>query len=90
MNVKNCVIVSNIPFNAIKKCQMRFLATCDLTCEQVINLLLKDDRIENMSCAKKDDGTFCGYGFIQLKNNNDYNNLKKQQIIIDNILFYFD
>jgi hypothetical protein len=91
MNIENCVMVSEVPFNKVTKVTLRFnlFTKNDYTPEEVTNILLKDDKFNKVQCAEK-DGKFCGYGFVQLKNNDDYDILFKQEYIIDNNTFFFD
>jgi hypothetical protein len=66
MNIVECVMVSNIPFNEKKKplC-LRFFAAkkMDIELDKLKGLILENENIKNVLLASKDN-TFSGYGYI--------------------------
>lgn len=95
INVKSCVMISEVSFNKVKVVQLRFLCQkTDIdthTSNDIIKALSKDNRIGGVLCAKNDnDDKFCGYGFVKLKDHRDYDALYKHSLVIDDINFYFD
>ena len=88
--IKQCVMLSCVPFNKIKRTSLEFfVASGGQTSEQIRELLLKTQKFHSVECASKDSGECAGYGFVQLMDNNDYALFVNKCIGIDNIVFSF-
>jgi hypothetical protein len=91
MVVKNCVTVSDTPFDAVKRATLRFFLVSGntYTAEEIKQKVLKDNRFYQVICAAKDDDSFVGYGFVELNNNDDIDVLSKAVIDIEDIKIVF-
>ncbi|AYV75218.1 MAG: putative orfan [Terrestrivirus sp.] len=91
MIVKKCVMVSDTPFETIKRASLRFFMVSGntYTAAEVKQKVLKDKRFYRVMCAAKDDGSFVGYGFVELNNNEDFDVLSKAVIDFEDIKIVF-
>lgn len=91
MIVKNCVMVSDVPFETIKRASLRFFMVSSniYTAKEIEQKILKDKRFYQVMCAAKDDGSFVGYGFVELNNNDDFEQLSKAVINVEDIKIVF-
>ena len=87
--VRHCVMVSNVPFNIIKKASMEFFSLSMHSSEHIKKIMLDSGLFDSVICATKDDGMFAGYGFVELINNSDYNLLINKCASISDIKFSF-
>ena len=88
--VKQCVMVSSVPFDVIKLISLEFflLSKHEYTSDQIKELMLNSSLFDSVVCAKNDDDTFAGYGFVQL-NDDVFSSLLNKCLSIDGVKFGF-
>lgn len=90
VKVKNCIITSKIPFDIEKEVFLRFfvLSKETFSAKEIKDIISKDPRFTEVKCSSK-EGIRCGYGFVKLKNRDDFHSLENQIVVIDDLQFYF-
>jgi len=88
--VKQCVMTSSVPFDAIRLISLEFflLSKEEYTPNQIKELMLKSSLFHSITCAKKDDDKFAGYGFVQV-NDDIFPSLLNKCLSIDGVKFSF-
>lgn len=91
IKIKECVMVSEIPFDFTKKVSLRFflLEKGTFSVEEIEKILLSNPQFESVKCSEKNN-MFAGYGYVYLKNRDDFSKLCNKIVIINNKKFKFD
>jgi hypothetical protein len=92
INVERCFMISQASINFKPSICLRFFARSDkwLSCEEIKNVLMRDNRILRIIPSSRDGVIFAGFGFIYVDNLETHKQLQHTCHDIDNIHIDYD